>query len=84
MKRLVLVLALSLSGCASFSSVHTGSVEVPVAVPCRVPEIPRPAFAIDGVPVDSDVFVSSRALWASIEAWEAYETELQASIAACK
>jgi len=73
---------LSLSGCAMFA--RTNIVEVPVPVPCIVPDIPRPAFAIDGVSPEADLFVVARALWATVEQWEAYEIQLQAAIAACK
>jgi hypothetical protein len=69
-----------LTGCATM----TKTVEVPVPVPCIVPDVPRPAFAIDTIEPDSDVFVVARAMWATIEQWEAYEIQLQAAIDACK
>lgn len=77
-------LILATAGCASFASVRTGEVEVPIAVPCRVPDVARPVFAIDTLPADADVFAVARALWASIEEYEAYDIELEAAIAACR
>lgn len=72
--------ALALAGCAG----RVAQIEVPVAVPCRAPDIPKPAFAIDTITPDADVFEVARALWATIEQYEAYELQLQAAVDACK
>jgi len=81
MKKFVMMLALlALTGCSTM----TRTVEVPVPVPCRVPDIQRPTFAIDSIPEDADVFVMIRGLWATVEQWEAYEMQMRAAIDACK
>ena len=74
------VFLLSLAGCAA----RTVTVEVPVPVACKVPEVSTPAYAIDGVPENADIFTIVRALWATIEQHEAHEIETQAAIDACK
>jgi hypothetical protein len=77
---LFLFAALSIAGCAG----RVAQIEVPVAVPCKVPDVPKPAFAIDTIPPDADIFTVVRALWATMEQHEAYEIQMQAAIDACK
>lgn len=74
-----LLLAALLAGCATTS--HT--VEVPVPVPCEVPDVPKPALPIDAVPLDADIFAKVRALIASVELLEGDNDRLRAAIVGC-
>lgn len=76
-----LVLGL-LAGCAS--QPQTIEVRVPVPVPCQIPDIPWPALPIDSLPADADVFVASRALWASLELMEGWAATAEAAMSACR
>lgn len=71
---------LALAGCAG----RVAQIEVPVPVACKVPEIEKPALAIDTIAPDADIFTIVRALWATVEQMEAHEVEMQAAIDACK
>lgn len=82
MKRLLAALAIvTLTGCAG---VNTVVQYVPVPVPCEVPDIPEPVLPIDAVTPDQDVFVVSRALWATLEVLEGYVAQLRAAAAGCR
>ena len=63
---------------------QTITVRVPISVPCSVPEVPRPELPIDNLVVGDDVWVVSRALWATTDLLESYIIKLQAAISACQ
>ena len=79
MKRICLLLAALLAGCASTSH----QVSVPVPVECRAAEPARPAMPSEALApgVDLDRFVAS--LTAEIEIREGYEGELIAALRSC-
>lgn len=78
--------ALALSACATQPHVVREPIEVkvPVAVPCKAPTTPIPAFAFDAVTPADDVYVKGRALLAERMQRAAYEAELRAAVAACQ
>ncbi|MGO4815243.1 hypothetical protein AB4156_37655 [Cupriavidus sp. 2MCAB6] len=82
----ILVLGTLLAGCAGAPQVitQTKTVEVPVAVPCKVPQVARPAWALDQVDPDADVFTKGRAALVEVRQRAAYEVRLEAAVAACQ
>lgn len=79
------LLAAALAGCAGAPvAVRTERVEVPVSVPCRTPEIPRPAWALDTLPKGASLFQRVQAAFVEIEQRRAYEARLEAAVRACK
>ncbi len=83
MKALLLA-CLVLAGCAGTGPVVPVEVQVPVAVPCRIPKIERPSFAVDALPVDADVWDMMAALRAERHQRRGYELQLKAAIRACQ
>lgn len=80
----IAVLAVAIaSGCAREPG-PVVPVEVSVPVYCQPREVPRPAMPVDALPESADVFEVSRALWAEVEAREAYEIRLRDALDACK
>ena len=80
----VLLACLVLSGCAGTGPVVPVEVQVPVAVPCRIPDIERPSFAVDVLPVDADVWDMMAALRAERRQRMGYELQLEAALMACQ
>ncbi|MGE8366983.1 hypothetical protein [Cupriavidus sp.] len=81
-----LVLGTLLVGCAGTPQVitQTKTVEVPVAVPCKVQPVARPAWALDQIDPAADVFTKGRAALVEVRQRAAYEVRLEASVAACQ
>lgn len=81
-----LVAGALLAGCADVPQVitQTKTVEVPVAVPCRVPPVERSVWALDQVDPAADVFTKGRAALVEIGQRAAYEIRLEAAVAACE
>jgi len=74
-----------LAGCETAPPiVETVTVEVPVPVPCRVPPIDRPPFAVDHVSPADDMVTINRALRAELEQRRGYEIKLEAGVKACQ
>lgn len=72
-----------LNGCAS----HPPAVleaKIPVEIPCEPPLIPRPAFAVDGLPLGAGIPAQMKALRAERKQRQAYELELEAAVEACR
>ncbi|NUA26089.1 hypothetical protein [Cupriavidus basilensis] len=82
----ILMLGMLLAGCAGAPQVitQTKTVEVPVAVPCKVKAVARPAWALDQVDPAADVFTKGRAALVEVGQRAAYEIRLEAAVAACK
>ncbi|WVR18285.1 hypothetical protein y223_00005 [Bordetella phage PY223] len=80
------LLAAAVSGCASNAPVvvRTERVEVPVSVPCRTPDIDRPAWALDALPKGADLFQRVRAMAVEIEQRRAYIARLEAAVKSCQ
>ena len=83
---LVAVIAvLSLGGCETAPPiVETVIVEKPVPVPCKIPPIERPPFAVNRVSPADDMVTINRALRAEIEQRRGYELRLEAGVKACQ
>lgn len=79
---LIFLVGVGLSGCSL--PARTITQQVPVPVPCEVPDIPRPSLPIDSVPESANIFVVDRALWASLEIIEGYVGQLRAAAEGCR
>ena len=88
MKRLIAVLCLALAGCAGQiveqPEPQVVRVEVPVQIPCRTERVPRPAFAVDALPIGADIGEQMRALRAERLQRKGYEARLEGAVAACQ
>lgn len=85
--RVVLMLVMvALAGCAGQvePEPRTVRVEVPVAVPCRVPAIEVPAWAAAGVRKGDDLQAKVRALLSERRQRIGYEAQLLAANRACQ
>ena len=71
------------AGCASLGQ-ETVRVEVPVAVPCNPPAVEEPTYPIDSIAPTADAFEYVRALWATVEMYEAYVLQLRAATELCR
>nr|WP_222950861.1 hypothetical protein [Pseudomonas aeruginosa] len=82
----VLGLVFALAGCAGRQEAEprTVRVEVPVAVPCRVPAVEVPAWATAGLRKDDDLQTKVRALLAERRQRIGYEAQLLAANQACQ
>lgn len=82
----VLGLVFALAGCAGQvePEPRTVRVEVPVAVPCRVPAIEVPAWAAAGLRKGDDLQTKVRALLAERRQRIGYEAQLLAANRACQ
>ena len=81
-----LALTLGLAGCAGKVEPQTQyvRVEVPVQVPCRVPEIAVPAWAAAGLRKSDSLEVKVRALLAERRQRMGYEKQLEAAVDTCR
>lgn len=81
-----LMLALGLVGCAGKEApqIQYVRVEVPVQVPCRVPEVAVPPWAADSLRKTDSLEVKVRALLAERLQRIGYEKELGAALTACQ
>ncbi len=82
----VLGLVFALAGCAGRQDAEprTVRVEVPVAVPCRVPAVEVPAWAAAGLKKSDDLQTKVRALLAERRQRIGYEAQLLAANQACQ
>ncbi|MBG6450202.1 hypothetical protein I5K48_04505 [Pseudomonas aeruginosa] len=86
MRMVLMLVVFALAGCAGRQEAEprTVRVEVPVAVPCRAPEIAEPVWATAGLMKSDDLQTKVRALLAERRQRIGYEEELKAAVAACK
>ncbi|EMR0578798.1 TPA: hypothetical protein ACGROJ_004975 [Pseudomonas aeruginosa] len=85
--RVVLMLVMvALAGCAGQvePEPRTVRVDVPVAVPCRVPAVEVPAWATAGLKKSDDIQTKVRALLAERRQRIGYEKKLEAAVQACR
>ncbi|HHN0153762.1 TPA: hypothetical protein ACRMUJ_002932 [Pseudomonas aeruginosa] len=82
----VLGLVFALAGCAARQEAEprTVRVEVPVAVPCRVPAVEVPDWAAAGLKKSDDLQTKVRALLAERRQRIGYEAQLLAANQACQ
>lgn len=83
MKLPLLVLLLSMAGCAT-TAPKPVEVRLPVPVPCRVPAIEIPRFATADLRPSDDLQIKVRALLAERQQHLAYETRLRAALDTCR
>ncbi|HCD9060246.1 TPA: hypothetical protein NEF99_000968 [Pseudomonas aeruginosa] len=86
MRSMILIFAVALAGCAARKEAEprTVRVEVPVAVPCRVPAVEVPAWATAGLKKSDDIQTKVRALLAERRQRIGYEAQLLAANKACQ
>jgi len=60
------------------------TVEVPVAVPCRIASVEKPDFAFGHVSVDDNLAEKARGALIELHQRRAYEALLEARAAACE
>ena len=83
---IVVVGAIALAGCAGRQEAEPRlvRVEVPVAVPCRVPEVAVPPWAASMLRAGDSLEVKVRALLAERRQRIGYEREMVAAQQACQ
>lgn len=89
MKTMLIGLALVLAGCQSQQQVpapepRVVQVQVPVAVPCKIAPVARPAFAVDSLPLGAEIDEQMRALRAERKQRQGYEARLEAAVQGCQ
>ncbi|KSQ38292.1 hypothetical protein ACXR8V_10655 [Pseudomonas aeruginosa] len=86
MRVVLMLMAIALAGCAGKVEPEPRMVrvEVPVAVPCRVPTVEIPFWATAGLKKSDDLQTKVRALLAEIHQRRGYEAKLLAAYAACR
>jgi hypothetical protein len=79
------VIVLALAGCETPRPIiETTVIDKPVAVPCKIPPIERPPFAVNRVSPADDMVTINRALRAELEQRRGYELRLEAGVKACQ
>lgn len=75
-----------LGGCAGEvePEIHYVRVEVPVQVPCRVPDVAEPSWATAGLKKTDGLEMKVRALLAERLQRIGYERQLDAAVSACR
>lgn len=86
MRVVLMLVVFALAGCAGQvePEPRTVRVEVPVAVPCRVPAVEVPIWATDGLRKGDDLQTKVRALLAERRQRIGYEAQLLAANQACQ
>ena len=85
MKRLAMLLAALLTGCAGVPRAPVVTeVKIPVAVPCDVPMPDPPSFVVDALVIGAPIDAQMRALRAERQQRIGYEIELEAAAQACR
>lgn len=86
MRSMILIFAVALAGCAGQvePEPRTVRVEVPIAVPCRVPVVEVPVWATAGLRKGDDLQSKVRALLAERRQRIGYEAQLLAANRACQ
>ncbi|HFH3173270.1 hypothetical protein [Pseudomonas aeruginosa] len=86
MKAVLMLVMVALAGCAGQvePEPRTVRVEVPVAVPCRVPGVEVPVWTTAGLRKGADLQAKVRALLAERRQRIGYEAQLLAANQACQ
>ncbi|MBX5729672.1 hypothetical protein ISD83_16695 [Pseudomonas aeruginosa] len=86
MRVVLMLMIVALAGCAGQvePEPRTVRVDVPVAVPCRVPAVEVPAWATAGLRKGDDIQTKVRALLAERLQRIGYEAQLLAANRACQ
>lgn len=85
MKSLILLISLTLIGCACKPTIQTRDqiVEKIVTVPCRTEAIPEPSWTSNPLTSNDDIHTQTQLLLAEIVQREQYEIKLKAAIKTC-
>jgi hypothetical protein len=82
MKRTLILLVLAT--CAPSPPVFKPvSVDVPIAIPCRMIPVAKPDFALSHVTTADDIAQKTKAALIELNQRRGYETELEAHVTAC-
>ena len=81
-RMVVLAALLAAPGCASQGG-RVRVVEVPVSAPCALAVPPRPAWAVDALPLGAWIWDQMLALRVEREQRRGYEMELEAVVRGC-
>ena len=89
MRMIMIWMVVLLAGCQSQQQVlppepRVVEVKVPVAVPCKIAPVQRPAFAVDSLPLGAPIDQQMRALRAERKQRQGYEARLEAAVQACQ
>jgi hypothetical protein len=89
MRKVFALVLLALAGCANKQPAPAPEpqivrVQVPVAVPCKITPVQKPAFAVDSLPLGAAIDVQMRALRAERQQRKGYEERLEAAVQACQ
>lgn len=89
MRVFMISVALVLAGCqtqqqAPAAEPRVVEVQVPVVVPCKITSVPRPAFAVDSLPLGAEIDEQMRALRAERKQRQGYEARLEAAVQGCR
>lgn len=77
--------ALLLAACASTPLPGpVQEVHIPVPVPCKAPDVARPAFAVDALPLNAGIWRQMQALRSERLQRQGYEIQLEAAVKACQ
>jgi hypothetical protein len=81
----LIVLAALLAGCsAAPPKPAVIETKVQVSVPCDPGPVPAPAFPVDGLTGDEDIYTKAQTMAADIETREGYEARLKAAVDSCR
>jgi hypothetical protein len=79
------LMALVLAACTAVPGAPAVQrVNIPVPVPCKVTMPDAPAWAVDALPLGSDIWQQMQALRAERLQRQGYEAELEAAVRACQ
>lgn len=78
MKKLVVLSAIFLGACAGQKTI---TVKVPIAVPCKTPQIEEPVYP--KASADAGIFERVKVILAELELRKGYEAKLMAAAASC-
>ncbi|QIE87965.1 hypothetical protein [Pseudomonas nitroreducens] len=89
MRMIMIGVVLALAGCQSQRQApapepRVVEVQVPVAVPCKITPVIRPAFAVDSLALDAEIDEQMRALRAERKQRQGYEARLEAAVQGCQ
>ena len=83
---ILIPLCLALAACETTGStqqIKTVTVQVPVQVPCRIPYVSRPEYALQRLGQGADYYDRVKAAFIEIEQRKGYEARLEAAAKAC-
>ena len=82
--KLLLLFVLVLAGCSTTCAPTVTKVAVAVPVPCEKGVVIKPDFAVDTLPIGSDIGQQMRVLRAERLQRQGYEEELEALATSCQ